>query len=196
MTNRSERVCIMWGNLCCRKACQTEFFPLPLQSQADSIVGFLMDANLVKQLKQDKSYNLHLLQEQYNIGPPQIEALYHFAKNKFECGNYQDAAEFLYHYRWVGRANHGSQGGGRGRFHWVKRRVHGEWGRFGHQVRAGPCDQENLYFRIWRGMESWRAWEPYQSVEALNGKRRQQAVSVLLRGWDTVSMGGGRGGGL
>jgi translation initiation factor 3 subunit E len=58
-----------------------------------------MDANLVKQLKQDKSYNLHLLQEQYNIGPPQIEALYHFAKNKFECGNYQDAAEFLYHYR-------------------------------------------------------------------------------------------------
>lgn len=59
-----------------------------------------MDANLVKLLKQDKSYNLHLLQEQYNIGPPQIEALYHFAKNKFECGNYQDAAEFLYHYRY------------------------------------------------------------------------------------------------
>ena len=73
--------------------------PWTLQAQADGIVGFLMDANLVKQLKQDKSYNLHLLQEQYNIGPPQIEALYHFAKNKFECGNYQDAAEFLYHYR-------------------------------------------------------------------------------------------------
>ena len=70
-----------------------------MQVQADSIVSFLMDANLVKLLKQDKSYNLQLLQEQYNIGPPQIEALYHFAKNKFECGNYQDAAEFLYHYR-------------------------------------------------------------------------------------------------
>lgn len=72
-----------------------------LQAQADSIVSFLMDGNLVKLLKQDKSYNLHLLQEQYNIGPPQIEALYHFAKNKFECGNYQDAAEFLYHYRFA-----------------------------------------------------------------------------------------------
>ena len=70
-----------------------------MQSQADSIVSFLSDANLVKQLKQDKTYNLQLLQEQYNIGSAQIEALYYFAKNKFECGIYQDAAEFLYHYR-------------------------------------------------------------------------------------------------
>jgi translation initiation factor 3 subunit E len=70
-----------------------------LQAQADSIVNFLSNASLVKLLKQDKAYNLQLLQEQYQIGPAQIEALYHFAKNKFECGNYTDAAEFLYHYR-------------------------------------------------------------------------------------------------
>ena len=55
----------------------------------------------MKLLKQDKAYNLQLLQEQYQIGPAQIEALYHFAKNKFECGNYTDAAEFLYHYRYL-----------------------------------------------------------------------------------------------
>lgn len=77
-----------------------------MQIQAESIVSFLSNANLVKLLKQDKGYNLQLLQEQYNIGPAQIEALYHFAKNKFECGIYQDAAEFLYHYRYLPPAIH------------------------------------------------------------------------------------------
>ena len=53
----------------------------------------------MQQLRQDKAYNLQLLQEQYQIGPAQIDALYNFAKFQFECGNYSGAAEFLYHYR-------------------------------------------------------------------------------------------------
>lgn len=69
------------------------------QEQAESIVSFLSDEQLVKQLKQDKAHNLQFLQEQYAIGPPQIDALYHFAKFQFDCGNYSLAAEFLYHYR-------------------------------------------------------------------------------------------------
>ena len=32
-------------------------------------------------------------------GPDQVDALYHFAKWNFECGNYSAAAEYLYHYR-------------------------------------------------------------------------------------------------
>lgn len=28
-----------------------------------------------------------------------MDALYHFAKWNFECGNYSAAAEYLYHYR-------------------------------------------------------------------------------------------------
>lgn len=63
-------------------------------------MGFLSDGQLVKQLKQDKAHNLQFLQEQYAIGPPQIDALYHFAKFQFDCGNYSLAAEFLYHYRY------------------------------------------------------------------------------------------------
>lgn len=70
-----------------------------LQSQAESIVSFLSDEPKVQQLRQDKAYNLQLLQEQYQIGPSQIDALYNFAKFQFECGNYSGAAEFLYHYR-------------------------------------------------------------------------------------------------
>ena len=71
-----------------------------VQAQAESIVSFLSDEPKVQQLRQDKAYNLQLLQEQYQIGPSQIDALYNFAKFQFECGNYSGAAEFLYHYRW------------------------------------------------------------------------------------------------
>ena len=73
-----------------------------LQNEADGLIKFLSDASLVKQrLKQDKAYNLQVLQEEFQIGPPQIEALYHVAKHKFECGIYEDAAEFLYQYRFA-----------------------------------------------------------------------------------------------
>ncbi|KAK9805784.1 hypothetical protein WJX73_009832 [Symbiochloris irregularis] len=70
-----------------------------LQSQANAIVAFLSDDSAIKQLKQDKAYNLALLQEQYQIGPAQIDALFHYAKFQFECGNYSAAGEFLYHFR-------------------------------------------------------------------------------------------------
>jgi hypothetical protein len=74
-------------------------FRLLLQAQAESIVSFLSSGDKVKQLKQDKAYNLAFLQQEYDIGPQQIDALYNFAKFQFECGNYSGAAEFLYHYR-------------------------------------------------------------------------------------------------
>jgi eIF3 subunit 6 N terminal domain len=70
-----------------------------LQADAESIVEFLSNENLVKQLKQDKGYNLKFLQEDFNIGLEQIEALCRYAKFQFECGNYSGASEFLYHYR-------------------------------------------------------------------------------------------------
>lgn len=70
-----------------------------LQVSAKSVVQFLSDPNLVKQLRSDKTFNLAMLQEEFNIGTEQIEALYHFAKFQFDCGNYSGASEFLYHYR-------------------------------------------------------------------------------------------------
>ena len=74
------------------------------QAQAESIVAFLSNEGHVKQLKQDKAYNLAFLQEVFQIGPPQIDALFHYAKFQFDCGNYSVAAEFLYHYRRAGTA--------------------------------------------------------------------------------------------
>jgi len=69
------------------------------QEEANPLVQFLSTPALVKQLRQEKAYNLQFLQEKFQIGPEQIEALYHYAKFQFECGNYSAAAEFLYHYR-------------------------------------------------------------------------------------------------
>ena len=67
-------------------------------------MAFLSNEGHVKQLKQDKAYNLAFLQEVFQIGPPQIDALFHYAKFQFDCGNYSVAAEFLYHYRRAGTA--------------------------------------------------------------------------------------------
>lgn len=70
-----------------------------LQAQAETIVAFLSNESSIRQLKQDKAYNLQLLQDEYQIGPAQIDALHNYAKFQFECGNYSAASEFLYHFR-------------------------------------------------------------------------------------------------
>lgn len=70
-----------------------------LEEAAKPITDFLQDADLVKELRQDKQYNLHMLQEKFQIGPAQIDALYRYAKFQFECGNYSGAAEYLFQYR-------------------------------------------------------------------------------------------------
>ena len=46
-----------------------------------------------------------LCPQEFSIGPEQIDALYHYAKFQFECGNYSAAAEFLYHYRTLSTDN-------------------------------------------------------------------------------------------
>ena len=63
------------------------------------MVAFLSNESSVKQLRQDKAYNTQLLQENFQIGAPQIEALYFFAKFQFDCGSYSEAAETLFHCR-------------------------------------------------------------------------------------------------
>ncbi|KAF0905702.1 hypothetical protein E2562_008780 [Oryza meyeriana var. granulata] len=63
------------------------------------IVSFLGNSQLVQELRPDKQYNLHMLQERFQIGPDQIETLYQYAKFQFDCGNYSEAAVYLYQYR-------------------------------------------------------------------------------------------------
>ncbi|XP_062212782.1 eukaryotic translation initiation factor 3 subunit E-like [Phragmites australis] len=70
-----------------------------LEEAAAPLVSFLQNPQLVQELRPDKQYNIHMLQERFQIGPDQIDALYHFAKFQFECGNYSGAADYLYQYR-------------------------------------------------------------------------------------------------
>lgn len=45
--------------------------------------------------RQDRSFNLQFLKEEFDIGNEQIEALYQYAKFQFDCGNYSMASELL-----------------------------------------------------------------------------------------------------
>lgn len=70
-----------------------------LEAQVKPITDFLSNEEAVNLLKQDKTQNMAFLQREYSIGSEQVDALYHFAKWNYECGNYSAAVEYLYHYR-------------------------------------------------------------------------------------------------
>ncbi|KAL4572737.1 hypothetical protein LXL04_019520 [Taraxacum kok-saghyz] len=70
-----------------------------LEEAAAPLVTFLQNPSAVQELRADKQYNLQMLNDRYQIGPEQIEALYQYAKFQFECGNYSGAADYLYQYR-------------------------------------------------------------------------------------------------
>jgi hypothetical protein len=61
-------------------------------------VSFLQKLQLVQELRPNKQYHIHMLQEHFQIGPNQVEALFQYAKFQFEWGNYPGAAD-LYQYR-------------------------------------------------------------------------------------------------
>jgi translation initiation factor 3 subunit E len=61
-------------------------------------VPFLQNPQLVQELRPNKQYHIHMLQERFQIGPNQVEALYQYIKFQFEWGNYLWAADYLYQY--------------------------------------------------------------------------------------------------
>lgn len=70
-----------------------------LKKDAESIVEVLSNPNVIRNFRQDKSFNVQYLQEEHKIGPEQIEALFQYAKFQFDCGNYSGASELLQPYR-------------------------------------------------------------------------------------------------
>ncbi|XP_010279582.1 PREDICTED: eukaryotic translation initiation factor 3 subunit E [Nelumbo nucifera] len=78
---------------------RVEVFERLKSPEAAPLISFLQNPNLVQELRHDKQYNLQMLNDRFQIGPDQIEALYQYAKFQFECGNYSGAADYLYQYR-------------------------------------------------------------------------------------------------
>jgi translation initiation factor 3 subunit E len=70
-----------------------------LQKAVDPIIACLSNPNVIRNFRQDRSFNLQLLKEEFDIGPEQVDALYQYAKFQFDCGNYSSASELLQAYR-------------------------------------------------------------------------------------------------
>jgi hypothetical protein len=52
-------------------------------------------SSCISACRQDRTFNVQFLKEEFDLGPEQIEALYQFAKFQFDCGNYSTASELL-----------------------------------------------------------------------------------------------------
>ncbi|XP_020690718.2 eukaryotic translation initiation factor 3 subunit E-like [Dendrobium catenatum] len=70
-----------------------------LEESAAPLISFLQNPANAQELRLEKLYNLQMLNDRFQIGQEQIEALYQYAKFQFDCGNYSGAADYLYHYR-------------------------------------------------------------------------------------------------
>jgi len=76
-----------------------------LQVSCVPILKILENQALVKQLRAEKNFNAQYLQDNHEITPANIDALYRYAKFQYECGNYSGAAEYLYQFRALSPAN-------------------------------------------------------------------------------------------
>eukprot|EP01116_Phalansterium_solitarium_P003557 TRINITY_DN14378_c0_g1_i1.p1 TRINITY_DN14378_c0_g1~~TRINITY_DN14378_c0_g1_i1.p1 ORF type:complete len:479 (-),score=131.36 TRINITY_DN14378_c0_g1_i1:279-1634(-) len=70
-----------------------------LQQEAGPMLRVIENRELLSRLRQDKTFNLQFLQENHEVTPESLEALYKYAKFQFDCGNYAGAAEYLFHFR-------------------------------------------------------------------------------------------------
>jgi len=70
-----------------------------LCESAKPILSFLSMPKLIQGTTLDRTDDLQSLRDEFNIGPEQLDILYHLAKFKFECGDYRFASKHLENYR-------------------------------------------------------------------------------------------------
>jgi len=69
-----------------------------LSEEAAPILRIVNNESLVQALRKDKMFSVGHLVEQYELTVDQVHVLYKYAKCQYMCGNYADAAEYLFHY--------------------------------------------------------------------------------------------------
>lgn len=70
-----------------------------LARDTEAVLNVIEDPTVANSLKQDKTQNLHWLEENYNLTLEQIKALYEYGYFHYNAGNYGDASSYLYHFR-------------------------------------------------------------------------------------------------
>lgn len=62
------------------------------------MLSVLKDPSVAGALKQDRAQNAAFLQQNHQLTTEQIDALYYYGYLRYSCGEYGDAATYLYHY--------------------------------------------------------------------------------------------------
>eukprot|EP01118_Nematostelium_gracile_P001417 TRINITY_DN11448_c0_g1_i1.p1 TRINITY_DN11448_c0_g1~~TRINITY_DN11448_c0_g1_i1.p1 ORF type:complete len:473 (-),score=119.10 TRINITY_DN11448_c0_g1_i1:23-1327(-) len=63
--------------------------------ECGTLANLVDDEQLVAKLRAEKLFTVQYLQENYQITAEQVDALYRFAKFKFDCGDYKGAYNYL-----------------------------------------------------------------------------------------------------
>lgn len=69
------------------------------EASSKKVMSIFEDADVRNNLKADKVANLQYLEQNHQISSEAIEQLYKFGQYQYSCGNYQAAADYLYHFR-------------------------------------------------------------------------------------------------
>lgn len=69
------------------------------EQSSKKVMSIFADEEVRNNLKQDKLANLQYLESTHNITSENIVELYKFGQYQYSCGNYQAAADYLYHVR-------------------------------------------------------------------------------------------------
>jgi len=70
-----------------------------LQAAVDPIIRCLSDPAVIRNFRQDRSFNAQYLQAEHGLGADDLDALYKYARFQYGCGNYGGAAELLQAYK-------------------------------------------------------------------------------------------------
>ncbi len=75
------------------------------QAACAPLLNVLNDpADLATELRTEGNFTFDYLNEKYQVTEANVDALYKFAKLNFECGQYRDAADYLFYFRLLSAA--------------------------------------------------------------------------------------------
>ncbi|KTW27787.1 hypothetical protein T552_02227 [Pneumocystis carinii B80] len=72
---------------------------LRLKKESEKVLEVLENHEIITSLRQDKAQNLQFLKDTHGITVEMINVLYKLGKFQYNCGNYTNAVDLLYHFR-------------------------------------------------------------------------------------------------
>jgi len=70
-----------------------------LEEETEKIQNLLGDAEVINNLRSDKTSNMTFLKDNHGVTPQMVDQLYDFGQFQYACGDYGSASELLYQFR-------------------------------------------------------------------------------------------------